>query len=334
MLSEVQESMNPDEFIAQEDVYLLMQALTTVALDIDAADSRKDILVNAGINIDWRSKLTFTESAYLFANKLVAHFREFRVSEEQPTYHPMVKLLEYLLRSSMLEGQDQHLLTRLVKQGQNNFGALMARRTIGRIKSPLGTAFATGILIGNQLLLTCNHVFERICESGQDRAWVRFGYKMGKYGVEMGKVFELDMKNLVSHKSEPDYALVRVIGKQGGPIVPVFVGLPSVMQDVRLIHHPGGAPAQISEVGQIVSVDKDYLQHTIRTEYGSSGGGIFDLHWRLIAIHRGAPLHRPLMPSTTEGVPLYSIWNDLKPYLSEIADRTSHRSSETAQSMQ
>jgi trypsin-like peptidase/effector-associated domain 8 (EAD8)-containing protein len=279
--------MNPNAFIAQEDVHLLVQTLTTLALEINAADSRKDLLINAGINVDWRSKLIFTESAYLFANKLVAHFREFCVSEEQPTYHPMVKLLEYLLQTYALEEQDKHLLTRLVKQGQDNFGGLMARRTIGRIESPPGTAFATGVLIGKQLLLTCEHVFERIRESGQDRAWVRFGYKMGKYGVEIGRVFELEMTNLVSHKSEPDYALVRVIGMLNGPIAPVFTGLPSAMQDVRLIHHPGGTPAQISEIGQIVSADKGYLQHTIQTEYGSSGGGIFDLRWCLIAIHRG-----------------------------------------------
>jgi hypothetical protein len=206
----------------------------------------------------------------------------------------------------------------------------MARRTIGRIESPPGTAFATGVLIDKQLLLTCDHVFERIAESGQDRAWVRFGYKMGKYGVEMGRIFELEMKNLVSHKSEPDHALVRVIGKLDGAIAPVFTGLPSAMQDVRLIHHPGGAPAQISEIGQIVSADKGYLQHTIQTEYGSSGGGIFDLRWRLIAIHRGTPLHRPLASGITEGVPLYSIWNDLKPYLSDTANQTSYDSSGTA----
>ena len=216
--------MNPDEFIAQEDVHLLVQMLNTLALDIDAADSRKDLLVNAGININWRSKLTFTESAYLFANKLVANFREFRVSEEQPTYHPMVKLLEYLLHTYMLEEQDKHLLTRLVKQGLDNFGGLLARRAIGRIESPPGTAFATGVLIDKQLLLTCDHVFERIVERGRDQAWVRFGYKFGKYGVEMGRVFELDMKNLISHKSDPDYALIRVIEEQDGPIVPVFTG--------------------------------------------------------------------------------------------------------------
>ena len=280
--------MNPDVFIAQEDVHLLVQALTTLALDVDAAESRKDLLINAGIALNWRSRITFTESSHLFANKLVAHFLEFRMSEEEPTYHPMIRLLEYLFHTHTLEGQDKNLFIKLVKQGQGNFGGLTARRTVGRIESPPGTAFATGVMIDKQLLLTCDHVFERIREGGQDRAWVRFGYKTGKYSVEMGRMFELEMNNLVCHKSEPDYAFVRVVGKLDCPIVPVFPGLPSAMQDVHLIHHPKGAPTQISEIGQIVSADKSYLQHTIQTQYGSSGGGIFDLRWRLIAIHRGA----------------------------------------------
>lgn len=313
--------MDPDVFIAQENVHLLVQALTTLALDVNAAEDRKGLLANAGIPFNWRSKLTFTESAYLFANQLVAHFRDFRVSEEQPTYHPMISLLEYLLHTYTLEEQDKDLFTKLIKQGQENFGGLVARRTVGRIESPPGTALATGVLIDKQYLLTCDHVFERICERGRDRAWVRFGYKLGKYGVEMGTVLELDTKNLVSHKSEPDYALVRVIGKAECPVASVFTGLPSAMQEVRLIHHPRGAPVQISEVGRIVSAEKDYLLHTIQTEYGSSGGGIFDLHWRLVAIHRGTPLHHPLATGITEGVPLYSIWNDLKPYLSDTANR-------------
>ena len=316
--------MDPNVFLTQTDVPLLIQALTTLALDVAAADSRKDLLVNAGISLNWRSKLTFDSSASLFANKLVAHFREYRVSEEQSITHPMIQLLEYLLHTYELEEQDKNLFTRLVKQGQENFGGLVARRSVGRIESPQGTAFGTGVLIGQQLLLTCQHVFERIRESGQDQAWVRLGYKMGKYGVEMGRVFELEINNLVSQKSEPDYALVRVIGKPDCPVAPLFTTLPTAMQDVRLIHHPRGWPVQISEIGQIMSTDKGSLHHTIQTEYGSSGGAIVDLHWRLVAIHRGTPLHHhPPAPSVTEGVPLYSIWNDLKPHLSALSSPVS-----------
>ena len=309
--------MDPDVFLAQTDIHLLVQALTTLALDVDAADSRKDLLTNAGILLDWRSKFTFGASAYLFANKLAAHFREYRVSEEQPTYHPMIRLLEYLLNTYTLEDLDRRLFTKLIRQGQDNFGGLRARRAIGRIKSPPGSAIGTGVLIDKQHMLTGEHVFERIRESGQNQAWVRFGYKRGRYGVEMGKVLELEMNNLVSHESEPDYAFVRVLGQPDAPAMPVFIGLPRALQDVRLIHHPQGAPAEISEVGQVVSSNTGYIHHTIQTEYGSSGGAIVDLNWHLVAIHRGIPLlNGPLEPGITEGVPLYRIWDTLKPHFS------------------
>ena len=310
--------MDPDTFLSQDDVPLLVQALNTFALEIDAASSRKEILVNAGIHLAFRSKLIFETSSSHFANKLVAYFREYRVSAEQPMYHPMVNLLEYLLRTHELEDQDRSLFNRLVKQGQENFGGLMARCAVGRIEAPLGTAFGTGVLVGRQLLLTCDHVFERILTGGEDRAWVRFGYKIGKYGVEPGQVFELDIKNIVCHNSQSDYALVKIMGEPVEyHVAPLFTSIPTAMQNVRLIHHPRGEPVQISEVGQIVQMDKEYINHTIKVDYGSSGGPIFDLRWRVVAIQRGTLLlSRPLPPGITEGIPLYSIWDDLKPHLS------------------
>jgi hypothetical protein len=188
--------MDPDVFLVQDDVHLLVQALNTFALEIDSADDRKDILVNAGIHLAFRSKLIFGTSTLLFANKLAAHFREYRVSDQQPTYHPMVSMLDYLLKVHELEDQDKNLFKRLVRQGQENFDGLAARSAVGRIESPLGIAMGTGVLVDSQLLLTCKHVFERILDDGQDHVWVRFGYKTGKYGVELGEVFELDKKSI------------------------------------------------------------------------------------------------------------------------------------------
>ena len=315
--------MDPDTFLVQDDVHLLVQALNTFALEVDAADDRKDILVNAGIHLAFRSKLIFGTSPNLFANKLAAHFREYRVSEQQPKYHPMVSLLEYLLNVYELVEQDINLFKRLVKQGQENFDGLAARSAVGRIESPLETAMGTGVLVDRQHLLTCKHVFDRISDNGQDRAWVRFGYKTGKYGVEPGEVFELDLKTIVSNNGQPDhaldFALVRIIGKPEYRIAPLSNSWLNTMQSVRLVHHPRGEPAQISEVGQIVDVGKDYFQHNIETGFGSSGAPIFDLNWRVVAIHRGTlSLSRPSAPSVTEGVPLYSIWNDIKPHLSML----------------
>jgi hypothetical protein len=308
-------------FLMQEDIPSLVQALRNFALEIDTPDARKAILINAGIHPSFRSKLTLEVSPLIFANKLVACFREYRVSQKQSTYHPMVSLLEYLLQISELEDQDRNLFKRLTQRGMDNLKGLTACGAIGRIESPQGTSIGTGVLINRQLLLTCCHVLESILEEKQDQAWVRFGYKTDKYGVEFGEIFELDLKSIDRYTASTnhtlDYALVRIIGKPEFPIARLSNGTPDTAQSIRLIHHPRGEPVQISDMGQIVQVDREFITHTIETDFGSSGAPIFDLNWHVVALHRGAPtLSRPPAPGTTEGIPISCIWNAIKPYLS------------------
>ena len=203
---------------------------------------------------------------------------------------------------------------------QDDVQGLAARSAVGRIESPRGTAWGTGVLVDRQLLLTCKHVVERISGWGLDCAWVRFGYKTGKE-VESGDVFELDLKTIVTSNAQPDhsldYALVSIFSEPEYPTAPLFNGWLYRKQSVRIVHHPRGEPAQISEVGQIVDVGKEYIQHNIKTDYGSSGAPIFDLNWHVVAIHRGnLSLSRSYAPGVTEGIPIYSIWNDIKPHLS------------------
>lgn len=195
--------------------------------------------------------------------------------------------------------------------------SLAARRAVGRIESPQGTAWGTGVLVDRQLLLTCKHVVERILDCGLDHAWVRFGYKTGKYGIESGDVFELDLKTIVSNNAQLDYALMRIFGEPEYAAAPLSNAWLNRTQRVRIVHHPKGEPAQVSDVGQIVDVNKEYIQHNIKTAYGSSGGPIFDLNWHVVAIHRGSlRLSRSYPPGVTEGIPIYSIWNDIKSHLS------------------
>lgn len=311
--------MDSDTFLAQEDVHLLVQALNTFALEVDAAADRKHMLVNAGIHPAFHSKLSFGTSPYLFANALAAHFREYRVSDQQPSYHPMVSLLDYLLKVHELEDQDRKLFERLLQQSLENFDRLAARSAVGRIESPPGTARGTGVLVGMQSLLTCKHVFERIFDHGLERAWVRFGYRAGKYGIEPGEVFELDTESIDScnTQSNLDYALVNILGKPAYRAACLSNDLPDTTQNVRLVHHPRGEPVQISDIGRVVQVDQEYVQHDIKADYGSSGAPIFDLHWHVVAIHRGKlGMSRSYTPGTTEGIPISAIWNGIKSHLS------------------
>jgi hypothetical protein len=232
----------------------------------------------------------------------------------------MVSLLDYLLGVYELEDQDRNLFKRLVAQGHNNFSRLAACSAVGRIESPLGTGIATGVLVDRQLLLTCYHMFKRIFEDGQEQAWVRFGYKTGRYGIETGEAFELDIKNIVctvqSVDQGLDYALVRIFGKP--EFCPAFLSknIPRPTQCIRMIHHPRGESVQISDVGQIIQVDRESIKYNIEASYGSSGSPIFDLDWHVVALHQGIPtLNHPSPPGVAEGIPISSIWNDIKPHL-------------------
>jgi Effector-associated domain 8/Trypsin-like peptidase domain len=312
--------LNPDIFLMQEDASLLVQAFNTLGLALKTADDRQNVLINAGIHLTFRSKLNLDVSPQIFANKLVANCRDYHTSMYHTGYHPMISLLEYLLQVYELEDRDKSLFTRLVKQGRNNFKALAARSAVGRIESPLGTSIGTGVLVDKQHLLTCHHVFERIFEQGQKLAWVRFGYKVGQYGAEAGELFKLDIEDFV-HCATPseqafDYELVRIIDRPELQPATLSHDIPCPTQHVRLIHHPRGEPVQISNCGQIVLVDPQFIQHNVETDYGSSGAPIFDLDWNVIGLHRGTlRLSRPSPSGVTEGVSISSIWNDIEPHL-------------------
>ena len=313
--------MNPDIFLSQEDVHLLTQAFDALALEMATADDRRNLLINAGVHSGFSSKLNLNSSPYLFANQLVAQYREYRVSELRPIYHPMICLLEYLLQIHDLDDQTRTLFQKLVKQGQENFQGLAARKTVGRIEAPLDVALGTGVLIDQQLILTCKHVVEHVFTRKQEHAWVRFVYKTGRYGIEMGKVFELDIKDIVcqgiSADAGQDYALIRIKEKTKQPGAHLFTGFPHPTQRIRLIHHPRGEPVQISDLGEVVVVGNEFIQHNIRTDFGSSGSPIFDQNWNMLAIHRGAldSSHTHAL-GVTEAVPLYSIWKNIQPHLS------------------
>lgn len=212
-------------------------------------------------------------------------------------------------------------MTQGIFSAQNDAHEMAACSAVGRIESPPGTARGTGLLVGRQLLLTCKHVVERIFYAGLDRLWVRFSYKTGEYGVESGDVFELDLKHMIADNAHPihalDYTLVRIIGEPPYAHASLSHGRLNRTQRVRIVHHPRGEPAQISDVGQITDVAKEYIQHNIRTDFGSSGAPIFDLEWHVVAIHRGKlRFSRSYPPGVTEGIPMYSIWNNLNSHLS------------------
>ena len=309
-----QKNMNPEMFLAQNNITPLIKALLPIFTRIYVeAGSRHDLLEIAGIDSLFMGNLRLEVRANIFTQNLVAELKRYPVSKLKYNNHPLVNLLLHLTDfadSNELSEDDLRLFDRLIKQGQENFKALIARNAVGRIESPQGTGIGTGVLVAKNLLLSCNHVFTK---TRVNTAWVRFGYKSSNYVSE--NIFELDL-NFIANCPHLDYALIRL---QATPslkhIAPVNATLDS-RQKIRLIHHPLGKPVEISGLGEIVQVGEDYIDHNLNTDDGSSGAPIFNSCWELIAIHRGNPGVGRHTTGTMEGKPISAIWNLIANHLS------------------
>ncbi|MEH2270533.1 MAG: trypsin-like peptidase domain-containing protein [Nostoc sp.] len=305
--------MKPEIFLEQRDVTPLIMALNNFALKVNVASDRQNFLESAGVDYAFLSNLRFDTQSHVFAQSLVSAFKSYQISHKNFNDHPLVSVLESLRNLASIYGlkdQDVELYTRLVEKGQENFKALAACNTVGRIESPIGKAIGTGVLITKNFLLTCNHIFSK---SQVQKAWVRFGYKDGSDESEKD-IFKLDF---ISNNSQRDYALLKINPQTQQKSI--FINETSILdsgQDVRIIHHPQGNPVIISDFGQITQVGEDYIDHNVKTDDGSSGAPIFNRQWELIAIHQGNPgIGRTVIPGSTGGIPIRAIWNQISPHL-------------------
>lgn len=306
--------MNPEIFLEpRRDVAPLIKALIPVFTSINAYSERHSLLNNADIDSTFIGNLKLDAQPNSFTPALVSAFKSYKISHQKISYHPQINLLKHLVDLPGIYGisdEGLKICDRLMKQGQENLKALIARNAVGRIESPENTGIGTGLLVSKNLLLTCNHIFTK---TRVEKAWVRFGYKSDSYGTE--DTFELDL-NFVNNHPQLDYALIRLQPTPSlQPIRPVNVILDSG-QKIRLIHHPQGKPVEISGLGEIVQVGQDYIDHNLNTDKGSSGAPIFNDAWELVAIHRGNPgVGRPTK-GTMEGKPISAIWDSIANHLS------------------
>lgn len=309
-------AMNPEIFLVKEDVMGLEKSLETVlSNNFRDSTSVKDIFILSDIDDLFTRSINFNLAPSDLTRLILAKLKKYKISAQRLDYHPLINLLEYFLKRQdiyQLEDQDIYLFNKLVERGQENFKVLKARRGVGRIESPKGTGIATGVIIGRNLLLTCNHVFSK---TQVKQAWVRFNCKVDNHQSEQ-YLFELDM-NFICNHSNPDYALVKIKGSFSEEIVISASEILDSEQDIHLIHHPQGKPLVISSLGQIKQVGDNYIQHNVSTDNGSSGAPIFNRQWELIAIHRGN--HgiggRNVEPGTVEGIPLRAFWDKISPHL-------------------
>ncbi|MEH1951025.1 MAG: trypsin-like peptidase domain-containing protein [Nostoc sp.] len=309
--------MKPEIFLEPNDVVYLEESLEKFfATRFYNVSSWRSVFSSSGVEDSFIRPLIFISNPVEFSNRVVAKFKDYKVSNQRIDHHPMLKLLQYLLNrkeSYELEDQDIELFTKLAERGRENLNALKARNTVCRIESPKGTGIGTGVLVGKNLLLTCNHIFSK---TQVRQAWVSFNYNADSRKLD-NDVFELDM-TFVSYHNRPDYALVKIKDNSQQQKA-IFINETSILdsgQDVRIIHHPQGNPVVISGFGQITQVGEDYIDHNVKTDDGSSGAPIFNRQWELIAIHQGNPsIGRSVTPDSTGGIPIRAFWNQISQHL-------------------
>lgn len=301
-------AIDPDTFLSQDDTSRLQNTLTEIALSLNSL-GRQALLKNSGIPLSSRSGLHFETAANIFASELTAFFRTAIVSDMRPDYHPMINVLGHLLVTTPLDDETERLFKRLNAQGIENLKAITARSSVGRLESPEGQWLGTGTLVGTGMILTCYHILSEM--SG--RLWIRFSYKKRRdnWSPNPGEAFEINTCPVaINHNL--DYVLLKLLREpEGRRIALPFRNILDNDQEIHLVHHPGGKPVEVSDIGRIADIGDEFIDHTIPALKGSSGGPLFDRDWHFIAIHRGDDPQRTLRPGTLAAVPLNAFWNVL-----------------------
>jgi endonuclease G len=173
--------------------------------------------------------------------------------------------------------------------------AIAVGRSVARVQ--VGSAHATGFLVGAELLMTNHHVLEN--EDDARRAVAQFDYQDNAsgellvrqdYRLNPGKFFITDKAldftivgvESISLRNQPlnGYPWMRLIAE---------LGKAEKGDDVNIIQHPRGGLKQIAfrrnEVIEIPDAQKNFLYYSTDTEPGSSGSPCFNDQWELIALH-------------------------------------------------
>lgn len=179
-------------------------------------------------------------------------------------------------------------------------------RLVGSVEPRLEPeGFATGFLIGPDLLMTNWHVFpSRIDAMG---CGANFLYERSERGLNRGVVFALEPTRFYISDKALDFAVVAIAPRSdAGDLladlgqVTLIEARPKILKGhpVNIIQHPEGGPKQYAvSQNRLVDIleEEGFLQYETDTLEGSSGAPAFSDLWELVALHHAS------IPATRDG---------------------------------
>ncbi|OQA40158.1 MAG: hypothetical protein BWY52_02936 [Chloroflexi bacterium ADurb.Bin325] len=194
-----------------------------------------------------------------------------------------------------------------------------AARPVCRVVLPLKPgedkpATGSGFLIGGNILITNHHVLPDAATARAAR--IEFNYQTDALGAELTPVaYDLDPDAPNGFATSPldeqggdDWTAVRVkndpVARWGAlTLFKLEDGAPQAKDEVIVIQHPGGGRKQIAlSHNTVVDANDRRVQYLTDTAEGSSGSPVFDVRWRVVALHHAGDW----LTGVTTGKPVYA----------------------------
>ncbi len=178
-------------------------------------------------------------------------------------------------------------------------------RAVCRIST--ATSWGTGILIGNGYLMTNNHVLEDYDDA--DGSVAEFFYEEDRETVTV----KLRPDLLFITDQELDFSIVGCDMVGIDDVVPVrLLRNPATVtrkEAVNIIQHPRGRMKEVAlQNNEVTYVYDKVLHYETDTEPGSSGSGVFNNAWELVALHHaGWYSDEKNKTATNEGIRISAI---------------------------
>ncbi len=174
-----------------------------------------------------------------------------------------------------------------------------AKAAVARVELPEGRAWASGFLLGPDLLLTNQHVREQAGFDGAPKeVRIRFGYARTAGVADPGVAYKLADQWLVAFSpvEQLDYCLVRLETRAGHDPVGRYVGSPPrgwlvpaadavrVGDIVTVLGHPR-TEALMQASGVVTGLPDGWLHYSAHTLPASSGSPVLNERWELVGLH-------------------------------------------------